>query len=53
MQVIQKITPCLWFDDQSEEAVEFYMASTMSLAETAASSSLFSKVGIRRLAASR
>lgn len=26
MQVIQKITPCLWFDDQAEEAVEFYAA---------------------------
>jgi predicted 3-demethylubiquinone-9 3-methyltransferase (glyoxalase superfamily) len=26
MQVIQKITPCLWFDDQAEEAVEFYIA---------------------------
>jgi predicted 3-demethylubiquinone-9 3-methyltransferase (glyoxalase superfamily) len=25
MQVIQKITPCLWFDDQAEEAVEFYI----------------------------
>jgi predicted 3-demethylubiquinone-9 3-methyltransferase (glyoxalase superfamily) len=24
MQRIQKITPCLWFDDQAEEAVEFY-----------------------------
>ena len=24
MQVIQKITPCLWFDDQAEEAVKFY-----------------------------
>ena len=24
MQIIQKITPCLWFDDQAEEAVEFY-----------------------------
>ncbi|MGH8591730.1 MAG: VOC family protein, partial [Gammaproteobacteria bacterium] len=24
MQVNQKITPCLWFDDQAEEAVEFY-----------------------------
>ena len=24
MQKIQKITPCLWFDDQAEEAVEFY-----------------------------
>ncbi len=26
MLVIQKITPCLWFDDQAEEAVEFYTA---------------------------
>lgn len=26
MQVVQKITPCLWFDDQAEEAVEFYAA---------------------------
>lgn len=26
MQVIQKITPCLWFDDQAEDAVEFYTA---------------------------
>jgi predicted 3-demethylubiquinone-9 3-methyltransferase (glyoxalase superfamily) len=26
MQVIQKITPCLWFDDQAEEAAEFYTA---------------------------
>lgn len=26
MHVIQKITPCLWFDDQAEEAVEFYTA---------------------------
>ena len=24
MQISQKITPCLWFDDQTEEAVEFY-----------------------------
>jgi predicted 3-demethylubiquinone-9 3-methyltransferase (glyoxalase superfamily) len=24
MPVIQKITPCLWFDDQAEEAVGFY-----------------------------
>jgi predicted 3-demethylubiquinone-9 3-methyltransferase (glyoxalase superfamily) len=24
VQVIQKITPCLWFDEQAEEAVEFY-----------------------------
>ena len=26
MAVIQKITPCLWFDDQAESAVEFYTA---------------------------
>ena len=26
MQVIQKITPCLWLDDQAEAAVEFYTA---------------------------
>ena len=26
MQVTQKITPCLWFDDQAEEAVTFYTA---------------------------
>lgn len=26
MQRIQKITPCLWFDDQAEEAVGFYTA---------------------------
>lgn len=26
MQVIQKITPCLWFDHQAEEAAEFYTA---------------------------
>ena len=26
MQNIQKITPCLWFDDQAEEAVAFYTA---------------------------
>jgi predicted 3-demethylubiquinone-9 3-methyltransferase (glyoxalase superfamily) len=24
MQSIQRISPCLWFDDQAEEAVEFY-----------------------------
>lgn len=24
MQRIQKITPCLWFDNQAEEAVKFY-----------------------------
>ena len=24
MPVIKKITPCLWFDDQAEEAVDFY-----------------------------
>ena len=26
MPVIQKITPCLWFDDQAEAAAEFYTA---------------------------
>jgi predicted 3-demethylubiquinone-9 3-methyltransferase (glyoxalase superfamily) len=26
MHVNQKTTPCLWFDDQAEEAVEFYTA---------------------------
>jgi predicted 3-demethylubiquinone-9 3-methyltransferase (glyoxalase superfamily) len=26
MPYIQKITPCLWFDDQAEAAVEFYTA---------------------------
>jgi predicted 3-demethylubiquinone-9 3-methyltransferase (glyoxalase superfamily) len=26
MQGIQKITPCLWFDDQAEEAAKFYTA---------------------------
>lgn len=26
MPVIQRITPCLWFDDQAEEAVAFYAA---------------------------
>jgi predicted 3-demethylubiquinone-9 3-methyltransferase (glyoxalase superfamily) len=26
MQNIQKITPCLWFDDQAEEAARFYTA---------------------------
>ena len=25
-QVAQKITPCLWFDDQAQEAAEFYTA---------------------------
>jgi predicted 3-demethylubiquinone-9 3-methyltransferase (glyoxalase superfamily) len=24
MQNVQKITPCLWFDDQAEEAAKFY-----------------------------
>lgn len=24
MKTIQKITPCLWFDDQGEQAAEFY-----------------------------
>jgi predicted 3-demethylubiquinone-9 3-methyltransferase (glyoxalase superfamily) len=26
MQNIHRITPCLWFDDQAEEAAEFYTA---------------------------
>ena len=26
MQIVQKITPCLWFDDQAEEAAAFYTA---------------------------
>jgi predicted 3-demethylubiquinone-9 3-methyltransferase (glyoxalase superfamily) len=26
MQRIQRITPCLWFDDQAEEAAQFYTA---------------------------
>jgi predicted 3-demethylubiquinone-9 3-methyltransferase (glyoxalase superfamily) len=26
MQRIQRITPCLWFDDQAEEAAKFYTA---------------------------
>ena len=26
MQVTHKITPCLWFDDQAEEAAGFYIA---------------------------
>jgi predicted 3-demethylubiquinone-9 3-methyltransferase (glyoxalase superfamily) len=26
MQAAQRITPCLWFDDQAEEAVTFYAA---------------------------
>jgi predicted 3-demethylubiquinone-9 3-methyltransferase (glyoxalase superfamily) len=26
MQDMQKITPCLWFDDQAEEAAKFYTA---------------------------
>ena len=26
MPVIQTITPCLWFDDQAEEAAGFYTA---------------------------
>lgn len=27
MPVVHKITPCLWFDDQAEEAVTFYTAT--------------------------
>src|SRR5215212_3407488 len=26
MQLIQRITPCLWFDHQAEEAAKFYIA---------------------------
>jgi predicted 3-demethylubiquinone-9 3-methyltransferase (glyoxalase superfamily) len=26
MKNIQRITPCLWFDDQAEEAIGFYTA---------------------------
>ena len=26
MGLSQKITPCLWFDDQAEEAAKFYTA---------------------------
>ena len=26
MQAAQRITPCLWFDDQAEEAVKFYIS---------------------------
>lgn len=26
MQTIQRISPCLWFDDQAEEAAKFYTA---------------------------
>ena len=26
MQTMQKITPCLWFDDQAEEAARFYVS---------------------------
>jgi predicted 3-demethylubiquinone-9 3-methyltransferase (glyoxalase superfamily) len=26
MAIVQKITPCLWFDNQAEEAVKFYVS---------------------------
>ena len=26
MAVVQKITPCLWFDDQAEQAAKFYVS---------------------------
>jgi predicted 3-demethylubiquinone-9 3-methyltransferase (glyoxalase superfamily) len=26
MAIVQKITPCLWFDNQAEEAAKFYVA---------------------------
>jgi predicted 3-demethylubiquinone-9 3-methyltransferase (glyoxalase superfamily) len=25
MKISQKIAPCLWFDDEAEEAVRFYL----------------------------
>ena len=30
MPVVQRIAPCLWFDDQAEEAVAFYTATFKS-----------------------
>ena len=33
MQITQKITPCLWFDNQAEEAANFY-ASVFKIAKT-------------------
>lgn len=26
MEIVQKISPCLWFDDQAEEAANYYVA---------------------------
>ena len=26
MAIIQKITPCLWFDNQAEDAAKFYVS---------------------------
>jgi predicted 3-demethylubiquinone-9 3-methyltransferase (glyoxalase superfamily) len=26
MAIVQKITPCLWFDNQAEEAAKFYVS---------------------------
>ena len=31
MPSMQKITPCLWFDDQAEEAAKFYTYNGRSL----------------------
>jgi hypothetical protein len=28
MAIVQKITPCLWFDNQAEEAAKFYQIRT-------------------------
>lgn len=33
MQVNQRITPCLWFDHQAEEAAELYAAIFINIAE--------------------
>lgn len=26
MAIVQKITPCLWFDNQAEDAAKFYVS---------------------------
>jgi len=26
MAIVQKITPCLWFDNQAQEAASFYVS---------------------------
>jgi predicted 3-demethylubiquinone-9 3-methyltransferase (glyoxalase superfamily) len=35
-QPMQRITPCLWFDHQAEEAAEFYVSIFSALGESAA-----------------